>query len=144
MKNLTHANMINEMLRQVAIGFDSTLSNALSVNQQTFPKYNIIKDTDEKYRLVLALAGYSQDDIEIQQKDKFLEISHTKTEESSKKEDEVEYYHKGISTKGFSFKMALAEHVNVKSAEMKDGLLTLHLELEIPEEKKPRRIEISK
>ena len=124
------------------VGFDriwNELDTALtnSVDQtNVFPRHNIVKVNDESYEIELALAGYDNDDLTVDLKDGMLII------EGDRADDEVEYLHKGISTKKFRRTFRLAEHVIVSGARFVNGLLVISLEHEVPEEKKPQTIEI--
>ena len=131
-------------LRPYAVGFDSLFdhfNNTLeySVKQQTsYPPYNINKIDDLNYQVEMALAGFSKDDIEVKYSDNQLTI---KSVESDDK-DEKDVIHRGISKRKFSRSFTLAEDIKVNGAELKDGMLLVELEKIVPEEKKPRTINI--
>jgi molecular chaperone IbpA len=112
-----------------------------SFNAPTFPFYNIVKQGKNKYDIELALAGYSKDDIEVNLEDGVLTIKSKKEDKSEEKED-GEVIHKGIAKRYFSKAFTIADDVEVKGAELKDGLLKVSLERIIPESKKPRTIDI--
>ena len=101
----------------------------------SYPPYNIKRDGNN-FTIEMALAGFSKDDIEVYVTEDILSISSSK--ESSKK-DEV---YRGISNRKFTRNFSMADDIEVKSAELKDGLLTIKLERIIPEDKKPRKIKI--
>tara|TARA_A100001015_G_C15042410_1_gene740661 strand:- start:1897 stop:2307 length:411 start_codon:yes stop_codon:yes gene_type:complete len=101
----------------------------------SYPPYNIKRDGNN-FTIEMALAGFSKDDIEITTVEDILTISSNK--ESSKK-DEV---YRGISNRKFTRNFSMADDIEIKSAELKDGLLTIKLERIIPEDKKPRKIKI--
>lgn len=103
-----------------------------------FPRHNVIKSDDENYQIELALAGYSRDDLTIEVKDGILIVA------GEKSDADVNYLHKGISTKKFRRTFQLNENVVVKDANFVDGLLTIDLNLIVPEERKPRTIDIGK
>ena len=127
---------------QVSIGFDRLLKELYDqiTTQTQFPKYNIIKHSETEFELVLALAGYSQEDIEISSKENHLFISSTKNKENE--DDNKEYLYQGIAKRNFKFKMMLHEYTTITGATMKDGMLIVSLKNIIPEDKLPRKIEI--
>jgi molecular chaperone IbpA len=105
---------------------------------QSFPPHNIIKLDDIRYVVELAIAGFSKDEIEITAEDGTLTIKGEKKD----KEVELTYLHRGIGTRSFTKQLTIADTVEVKGAEFKDGILRVGLENVIPEHKKPRKIEI--
>lgn len=121
------------------IGFDKMFDKLASSTpgQSNYPPYNIIKTEDNKYELELAIAGFSRDEIEIEVKDGVLSIEGRKDVEEGKN-----YLHKGISARAFRRVFTLADTIVVKGADLADGILTVDLENIIPEEKKPKKIEI--
>ena len=124
------------------VGFDNIwneLDQALTQgvdNSPAFPRHNIIKLDDENFQIELALAGYSRDDLTLELKDGVLVVS------GEKDDAEVDYLHKGISTKKFRRTFRLNENVLVGDAKFVNGLLTISLEHKLPEEKKPQVIKI--
>lgn len=122
------------------IGWDNLFPRFEEINKlnaNTFPPYNIIELEDEDHFLIeLALAGYKKDDLEVIQKDGELIIK------GETKDHENKYLHKGIAGRKFTRVFSLAEHINVESSELKDGMLYVILVREIPEEKKPKVISI--
>lgn len=125
------------------IGFESVLKEiddllAAPLNNQTFPPHNIIKLDDYQYIVELAIAGFNKQEVTITLKDGLLEIKGQKNPDDA----EVQYLHKGIGTRSFIKTIRLADTVEVKGAEFKDGILRIGLENVIPESKKPRNIEI--
>lgn len=123
------------------IGFDSLfrqLEN--SVDRSTnYPPYNIILEEDEnKFRIEMAVAGFSNSEIDIQLENQVLTIHG----EPLQKEG-MSYVHKGISSRKFKQSFNLAQYVEVESAALVNGILTIYLERRIPDEKKPRKIAIS-
>jgi molecular chaperone IbpA len=126
-----------------SVGFDSIIDelDALLNSQaptSTFPPHNIIKLDDYQYIVEFAIAGFTKQEVTITLKDGLLEIK------GQKKTDipEVQYLHKGIGTRSFIKTIKLADTVEVRGAEFKDGILRVGLENVIPESKKPRTIEI--
>jgi molecular chaperone IbpA len=122
------------------IGYDSVFNTLteLAQHKPSFPPYNLVKDGD-KYEITMALAGYRREHLDIFVKDRVLTI---KTVEDMERDDIRDVIHQGIAQRNFTTTFAIAEHVEVKSAKLEDGLLTIKLELELPEEKKPKQIEI--
>ena len=126
-----------------SIGFESILKEvedllASPVNQ-SFPPHNIIKVDDYQYIVELAIAGFNKQEVTITLKDALLEI---KGQKNPDRED-IQYLHKGIGTRSFIKTIKLADTVEVRGADFKDGILRVALENVVPESKKPRQIEIS-
>ena len=125
-----------------SIGFDrwiNDLERLASVDDGHYPPYNIIKHSDTEYAIQVAIAGLSIDDVNVSVYDNTLQISAA----SKEKETGAEYVWKGISTKSFRRTFTLAEHVEVTSAEAKDGILTVGLVRVVPESKQTRKIDIT-
>ena len=140
---------IFNQLRPVTVGFDNVFDHFermfdddfTSFSAPTFPFYNIVKQGKNKYDIELALAGYSKDDIEVNLEDGVLTIK-SKKEDTKEDTKDGEILHKGIAKRYFSKAFTIADDVEVKGAELKDGLLKVSLERIIPESKKPRTIDI--
>ena len=134
-------------LRPFSVGFDSIFEEfermleTTERNNSNYPPYNIHKLNDNHYKIEVALAGYSKDDIELELKDSTLTIRN-KTKEKVINENGNGVIHKGISTRQFERSFTISEDMKVKNAELKNGLLNIDLERIIPEEKKPRLIDI--
>ena len=127
------------MARQF-VGFDSLFDelNALADRKESnYPAYNIAKDDDEHYRIELALAGFSTDEITIQTEKGILTI------EANKAEERGNYIHQGIAKRGFSKMFRLAEYMKVDDAQFVDGILTVFLHREVPEADRPQQISIN-
>ena len=139
---------IFNQLRPVTVGLDNVFDHFERmfdddfsiVNTPSFPFYNIVKKGDNKYDIEIALAGYSKDDVEVGLENGVLSIKSKETK--TDKKDEVEILHKGIAKRYFSKSFTIADDVEVKGAELKDGLLKVSLERIVPESKKARTIEI--
>ena len=116
--------------------FDAAMRDAS--RESSYPPYNIVKSADDAYQITMAVAGFSQSDIEIVAHDNVLSVKGN----IEKSEPNVEYLHRGIAKRAFEHRFQLADHVRVTSAGMENGLLHIHLLREVPEAKKPRRIEI--
>ena len=130
-------------LTPYAVGFDRQFDRLWDyANHQAestgFPPYNIIKDGDYNFTIEMALAGYGKDDIEVEVAQGVLTIKSTKENDA---EDEFTL-HRGISYRKFNRKFTLADDIVVNDAKLENGLLTITLEQIIPEEKKPKLIEI--
>ena len=127
------------------IGFDrlASMIDAASQNgsQTTDPPYNLELLGEDKYRITMAIAGFSKDDVTIEVLDNSLTISGKKPEDTQD-DTKREFLHKGISERSFERKFHLGDHVKVAAADLEHGLLNIELVREIPEEKKPRQIEI--
>lgn len=122
---------------QLANLMDRVLSNDMS--QPSYPPYNIEKTDDDAYRISIAVAGFSADDLGIEVKENALVVTARKAEDTN----EATYLHRGIATRAFERRFHLADHVRVVGASHEDGMLHIDLEREIPEALKPRRIAIS-
>ena len=147
---MTNGLYIFNQLRPVTVGFDNMFDHfermfdgdvATFQTQVNFPPYNIVKTGDFTYDVELALAGFSKDDITVDYADNILTVKSVKKEKSDDDKDGV--LHRGISKRMFSKAFTIADDVEVKGAELKDGLLKISLERIVPEGKKPRSIEIS-
>jgi len=129
-------------LYRSAIGFDrlANMLDAASRNEQqpSYPPYNIELTGENAYRISMAVAGFSQDELEILSESGNLVIRGEKAEEQV----ERQYLYQGIAARNFERRFQLADHVRVENATMADGLLHVDLVREIPEAMKPRRIEI--
>ena len=146
---MTNKNLsIFNRLRPVTIGFDNVFDHFERMiddhnfNQMTatnFPPYNIVKTGDYTYDVELALAGFSKDDIDVEYKDNMLTV---KSKEKAKDDDVNGMLHRGISKRWFAKAFTIADDVEVKGAELKDGLLKISMERIIPEGKKARTIEV--
>lgn len=122
------------------IGFDhiwNEIEKLATVSAQgDYPRHNVVKHTDTKFSIELALAGFEETELDVELKEGVLVVKGTKETK------EVEYLHKGISTKNFVKTFRLSEHVVVDGADFTNGLLVVHLRVELPEEKRPRKIPI--
>lgn len=130
------ADMLNDPL---FIGFDRMIERMRepTPGQTNYPPYNIEKIDDDNYTIELAVAGFGEDELDIELKDGVLYIKGTK-----KDDEERIYLHKGISARHFCRSFTLSDTIVVRGAHFKDGILTVKLENVIPEEKKPRKIKI--
>ena len=131
--------------RQSTVGFDRLFdaleSGLRSESQDGYPPFDIVRTGDDSYRITLAVAGFSSDEIEIIAQQNQLVISGEKAE---KVDDGLEIIHRGIATRAFERRFQLADFVEVKDASYENGMLTVLLERVVPEAMKPRKIEIGK
>lgn len=135
-------NPLNLWGQTTAVGFEDVFNrmNSLAKNYKAFPAYppyNIVKTDNNKYTVEIALAGFSKTDIDIEIKDSTLVISGKTTSEDLEK-----YIYKGIADRAFKRSFELADTVEVMSSQLINGMLKIYLENIIPENKKPRKVEI--
>lgn len=128
-------------LYKTIIGCDKTFKQLSTQNfsKSSYPPYNIIQYDENNYEIVIAVAGFSENDIEMVQHDSMLLVSGR----TSRDRKELTYLYQGLATRNFEKKFQLAEYVKVDSANLKNGLLHILLFREIPESAKPRKIKIS-
>lgn len=132
-------------LFRTAVGFDRMTraleaASRLDDSALSFPPYDIEKLDEDHYRIEMAVAGFSESDLEIMLKDGALIITGSRDEQ---KDGRRTYLHRGIARRGFERRFQLAEHIKVTDANLANGLLTVELRREVPEELKPRTIQIS-
>ena len=129
--------------RGAFVGFDhifNDLERLASAHQKDhYPPHNVVKNTDDEYLIELAVVGFKQSDIDVTMHDGILTIKG----ERGHRRDQNLYVHKGISGRKFERSFRLSEFVEVTGADMEDGLLTIHLQRILPEEKRPRKILIN-
>jgi molecular chaperone IbpA len=126
-----------------AIGFDrlfSLLDEAANVETTAYPPYNIERTGENAYRITIAVAGFTSDEIGIEAKGNALTVSGKKAD---KPEAKSEFLHQGIAQRAFERRFQLADYVEVKGADLVDGLLHIALERHVPEAMKPRQITIN-
>ncbi len=134
------------LMRQ-SVGFDrfndlfETLLNDKEDRFESYPPYNIEKNENDEYLITVAVAGFSEEDINIIVQDDRLSISASHSDKE--KTAEKSFLHRGIATRSFERSFRLADHIRVVDATMENGLLTVALVREVPEEKKPRMIPIN-
>ncbi len=123
------------------IGFNrelSRLNTAHKTNSQSYPPYDLIKLDEDTYRLSIAVAGFSKEDVDVSVDNGTLIIKGEILEAT-----DAEIVHKGIATRKFTRTFALGEYMEVTGAEMKDGMLHINVDRIIPEDKKPKTIDIN-
>ena len=124
-------NIFNELERLV----DGTAPT----RNTSFPPHNIIKLDDNKYVVEMAVAGFGQDEVDVELQDGTLIVKGEKKDQT-----EVDYVYRGIATRSFTKSIRLNDSIEVRGAQFKDGILKIALENIIPEHKKPRKVEFSK
>ena len=134
-------------LRPLTVGFDDMfdhfehmMDDGFFRGNSNFPPYNIVKTGENTYDVELALAGFNKKDIEVEFKENLLTVKSKKQEET--KDEDGNIIHRGISKRMFSKVFTIANDVEVKGAELKDGLLKVSMERIIPDHKKAKTIEI--
>jgi molecular chaperone IbpA len=131
-------------LFRTSVGYDRLASLLNSANRLEpgtgFPPYNIQRAGEDHYRITMAVAGFSENELNITTENNRLVVTGEKPEEQEG--DENAYLYRGIATRSFERRFNLAEHVKVTGARLDNGLLHIELEREIPEAMKPRSIEI--
>ena len=125
--------------RRSSVGFDRLFDMLENSNfaGENYPPFDLIKVDDNRYRIEVAVAGFGQNEIEITSQQNQLLIRGQKSDENGSN-----YVHRGIANRSFERRFALADHIQVRGADLKDGMLAIELVREIPEAMKPRKIEI--
>ena len=129
-------------LYRSSVGFDrlfQLLDEAAATETQSYPPYNIERLGDNEYRITMAVAGFGPADVAIEAKGNTLTVTGKKGD----KANGGEMLHQGIAARGFERRFQLADHVEVKGADMDNGLLHISLKREVPEALKPRQIAIN-
>ena len=141
---------IFNQLRPVTVGFDNVFDHFESMFDEgmfrmptatNFPPYNIVKTGEYTYDVELALAGFSKNDIEVHYENNMLTVK-SKQKDKSEAKDSDGVIHRGISKRWFSKSFTISDDVEIKGAELKDGLLKVSMERIVPEGKKARSIEV--
>jgi len=134
-------------IHKFGIGFDSVFDELLRAsnqqNTQNYPPYNVVKHSEDKFVIELAVAGFREGDIAVTVEKNQLTITGEKIESLDELAKEVEYLHRGISSRSFNRTFTLADHVEVVDASSKDGILSITLERKVPEELQPKKIAIA-
>jgi molecular chaperone IbpA len=130
--------------RRSTVGFDRLFdmmeNSGLGNGGENYPPFDLIRTGENDYRIELAVAGFKRDEIDITAQQNVLVVSGNRKEESGEKGSN--YVYRGIANRSFERRFALADHIQVKGADLKDGLLSIELIREIPEAMKPRKIDI--
>ena len=128
--------------RSLFVGFDTLFEDLERIHQSArsgtdnYPPHNIVKIDEEKFLIELAVAGFKQDDIDVEVKDGILKIS------GEMGKDERDFAFKGISSRKFEKSFRLSEFVVIDGADLTDGILVVYARVELPEEKRPRKIQL--
>ena len=134
-------------IHKFGIGFDSILDELMRVNAQqantNYPPYNIVKHSEDAFAIELAVAGFREGDIKITLEKNVLTVKGEQTLSIDELEKEVEYVHRGISARNFDRIFTLADYVEVIGAKAENGILTIELERQVPEEQKPKTVAIT-
>ena len=141
---------IFNQLRPLSVGYDDVFDHFESmfnhqydsINVPNYPPYNIIKTGKYTYDIQVALAGYGKKDVDVSFENSILTIKSVKDKEEKEVEDNDGVLHKGIAKRMFTKSFTIADEVEIKGAELKDGLLIVSMERIIPEHKKARTIKI--
>ena len=141
---------IFNQLRPLSIGYDDVFDHFESmfnhqydsINVPNYPPYNIVKTGKYTYDIQVALAGYGKTDVDVSFENSVLTIKSVKDKDEEEVKDNDGVLHKGIAKRMFTKSFTIAEDVEIKGAELKDGLLVVSMEKVIPEHKKARTIEI--
>ena len=131
---------ITTPLMRSFVGFDNLFDEferMSSFTDNNYPAYNIIKTGDEDYKIEIAVAGFNENEISIEVKNGLMTV------EASKAKLSNEYLHRGIAERSFTKQFRLADNMEVKNADLRDGSLTVNLYREIPEAEKPKQIKIN-
>ena len=130
--------------RRSTVGFDRLFdmleNSGNGSGGENYPPFDLIRTGENDYRIDLAVAGFRADEIDITAQQNVLLVTGKKNDEAEEKG--ANYVYRGIATRSFERRFALADHIQVKGADMKDGLLSIELVREIPEAMKPRKIDI--
>ncbi|PTM94336.1 Hsp20 family protein [Mycoplana dimorpha] len=131
-------------LYRSTVGFDRLFTMLDSLGQPdqspTYPPYNIERTGENAYRITMAVAGFDETELSIEAREHTLTIKGEKADEA---EDQSQFLHRGIAKRAFERRFQLADHVEIRGAQLKNGLLHIDLFRELPEAAKPRKIEIA-
>lgn len=141
-RELTLRSLDIPTIHKFGIGFDDLFDEMLRINAQqsgsNYPPYNVVQINEDEYMVSLAVAGFGPDNISATKEGNYLIIEGNPVYPLN----EVNYLHKGISTRSFRREFKLADHVEILNATLELGILSIHLKREIPEEQKPKKIDI--
>lgn len=131
-------------IHRFSLGFESLfeeLTRSVQRNSSSYPPYNVLKTGENKFAIQVAAAGFKEGDITVQVEGKQLSVkgSHSSNDEEQK----PNYLYRGISSRSFALSWPIYDNLKVTGAEMADGILTINLEQIVPEEEKPKKIEIT-
>ena len=141
---------IFNQLRPLSVGYDDIFSNFErmfdhqmdTISVPNYPPYNIIKTGPNNYTIQVALAGYGKKDIDVSFEESVLTVKSVKDEDTKEVEENDGVQDKGIAKRNFTKSFTIADEVEIKGAELRDGLLSVSMERIIPDHKKARKIQI--
>lgn len=147
-KTLTLRSFDIPAITKFGIGFDNMFDELMRVSAQqsttNYPPYDIVQVSDDEYTISVAVAGFGHDDLSVTKDKKILVIEGKHSRDTAETEDSAaKYLHKGISERSFRREFQLADHVEISSAHLELGILSVHLKREVPEEAKPKTIAIT-
>jgi len=146
-KTLTLRSFDIPALHKFGIGFDNMFDDLMRVSAQqgntNYPPYNIVQVNDDEYKISIAVAGFSLDNLAVTKDKKILVIEGKQNMGELMDEESVNYLHKGISERSFRREFQLADHVEITNAHLELGILSIHLKREVPEEARPKTIAIT-
>jgi len=140
---VTQADFFSQLLNSLnirGIGFNTHspfFQELQNFSKPNYPPYDILGGEDGEYQINIALAGFKKSELAVELDDNILTVKSV-----GKEDQEVNYFHKGIAARAFTLKFPLADYVRVKGAELEDGILTIELKREVPEELLPKAIKI--
>lgn len=130
-------------IHKFAVGFDSLFDEMIRINAQqggtNYPPFNIVQINEDEYVISLAVAGFGPDNIDVTKEGNYLVIDGTPVLPL----EDINYLHKGISTRSFRREFKLADHVDIENCDLELGILSIKLKRTIPEEQKPKKIAIN-
>lgn len=143
MNQLIHFNNI-EALNRALIGFDTMFDNlerrfATQAAATNYPPHNVLKTGDDQYEIQLAVTGFEKNEITVEIEDNVITV---KGENSREEDENIVYLHRGLATRNFVRQFPLAEHMELRGATMKNGMLSINIVRNLPESAKPRVIDI--
>ena len=144
-RELTLRSLDIPSIHKFAVGFDTLFDELQRVTAQrdNYPPYNVVKHDDDHFTIEVAVAGFKEGDINITVEKNILTIKGEQVQSLDELEKEVEYLHRGISSRNFVRTFPLADHVEVIGAKAENGILQVELERQVPEEQKPKSIAIT-
>lgn len=143
MTNLSLRSIDIPSIHKFAVGFENVFDELMrqtSIQQTNYPPYNVVKHSEDSFSIEVAVAGFKEGDIDITVEKNVLTVKGDKSVDLTVNH---EYLYRGISARNFTRTWTLADHVEVAGAVVQDGILTIQLERQVPEEQKPKKIAVS-
>lgn len=143
MTNLSLRSIDIPSIHKFAVGFENVFDELMrqtSIQQTNYPPYNVVKHSEDSFSIEVAVAGFKEGDIDITVEKNVLTVKGDKAVDLTVNH---EYLYRGISARNFTRTWTLADHVEVAGAVVQDGILTIQLERQVPEEQKPKKIAVS-